>query len=122
MHDSRAADLIFNMTLTMETQDMKDQRSCQDWCCLRSRLCLGKVQEDFLPSHLLPSAESRNVCLPLIVMTTNAEMVARLETPSGSRCLCMPTRRNPGHQTFGLSHFSEAKMEEEDGELILSEA
>lgn len=122
MHDSRAADLIFNMTLTMETLGMKDQRSCQDWWCLRSRLCLGKVQGGFLPSHLLPSAESENICLPLILMTTNAEMVARQETLSGSWCLCMPTQRNPGHQTFELSHFSEDKMEEEDGELILSEA
>ena len=69
-----AADLIFNMSLTLETLTMKDKGSCKALWCPRSRLCLRKVQGGFLPSDLLPSAESENVCFPLIVMSTNIEI------------------------------------------------
>ena len=86
-----AADLIFNMSLTLETLSMKDKGSHKDLQCLRSRLCLRKVQRDFLPSHLLPSAESENVCVPLIVRSTNTEIIARQEASVGfSACVCQP--------------------------------
>lgn len=71
---------------------MKDHvRSCKDLQGVRSRLCLGRIQGGFLPLHLLLSAESKNVCVPLIVMSTNIEIIVRQEASVGfNACVCQP--------------------------------
>lgn len=70
---------------------MKDKGSCKDLRCPKSRLCLAKVEGGFLPSYLLPSAESENVCVPLIIMSTNIEIIVRQEASVGfNACVFQP--------------------------------
>lgn len=66
-------------------------RCCTDLQGVRRRLCLGGIRGGFLPLHLLLSAESKNVCVPLIVMSMNIEIIVRQGASLGfSACVRQP--------------------------------